>query len=59
MTGELSSRDPSYLMDGPARMQPPGPGTRLFRAEPVPAAHRSSDLHVLIGDERVAQCVGP
>jgi hypothetical protein len=34
VTGQLSQpRDPSYALEGPARRQPAGPGTRLFEAE--------------------------
>jgi hypothetical protein len=33
VTANSASPDPSYPIEGPARRQPAGPGTRLFEAE--------------------------
>jgi hypothetical protein len=33
VTGKLSQPRPSYPVQGPARRQPAGPGTRLFETE--------------------------
>jgi hypothetical protein len=33
VTGKLSQPRPSYPVEGPARRQPAGPGTRLFQGE--------------------------